>query len=142
MKRRFDPVELDLLLQAVTTEQRGFCACCGEEPSRVGLGLDWALTEVTDTGLPMVRGALCRPCKIAVGRVTVSSRFTLLPKTLARVERYLERPWRDPVGLLERAGLSAPRRNVVAEIGEREAEARKAYTDDIVNWLTTIGVTS
>jgi hypothetical protein len=128
LKRRFRPEEIDAITQCLVAEQRGACACCGilDFP----LTIEWALDEVNDHNEPMLRGAICRRCKIAVNRYIRPSKYVLVPKVLERVETYVRRRWQDPRVVLKRLGYVQARMDVV--------ENRVAETDDLVAWLDSI----
>lgn len=120
-------------------EQAGACACCGLSGKGVRLNSHWSLDDTNDEGLPMVRAAICRSCKIAVNRVLHPSRFVLQASQLAMVEVYLRRPWQDVNDVLVRAGEERLTMRSDAAPAAGVTVARKAMTDDVVGFLASMG---
>lgn len=139
LSRRLGRGRLDAIRERLTTEQAGACACCGRSGKGVALNTHWALEETNDEGIPMLRGAICRSCKIAVNRVVHPSRFVLQAQHLAMVEVYLRRPWQDANDVLVRAGLERVTARSDALPGAGVDAVRRAVTDDVVGFLDEIG---
>lgn len=123
LKRRATLAELEEWTARVVADQDGRCACCDQPPTTTGLSLEWSLDDTADDGFPLARGALCRPCTIAVNRVIHPSKYVLIPTQLDLVEAYLEQPYTDV------RGHRAPRRD------ESPALVRAG---ELADWLKTL----
>lgn len=140
MKRQFRPEDIAAITRQLTTDQGGRCGCCNGEPGPSGLTIEWSLDETDDDGTPMLRGVLCRRCKIAVNRYIRPSKFTLVPSVHAMVEAYVQRSWQDPRAILRRLGVVA-RDKVAGAVVERvhvDVVARISTTEDIAAWLESL----
>lgn len=121
--KRWFPEGLEALQTALEDVQGGTCACCGH-PSRTRMGIDWSLDQTADDGCPLVRGVVCRSCKIAINRYVHPSRFVLMPEVTERVEQYLCRAWIDPRQVHRGSG--------------GKVDGARFRTEDLVAWLDQV----
>lgn len=143
LRRRFYAEEVEAIRQRLVAEQGQVCACCGDDRDPARLAIDWALDEQDDDGIPLLRGALCRSCKIAVGRYTRPSKFVLTPNALERVKAYVRRPWEHPSAVLRRLGaVEVAQRHEEREVRVQGAvETQIAATEEVLDFLASVGVT-
>lgn len=96
--RRLTPEQQEALLLVVLDETDGACHCCkGGSGSQTRPHLDWSPTQRDDTGGPLLRGALCRSCKIAMNRyLDDGAKHKPDEEQVTWLQVYLTKPWRTP----------------------------------------------
>lgn len=95
VRRRHTAAEQDQILQAVLDESGGVCTCCaGRSSSLDRPHLDWEPYQRSDDGGPLLRGALCRSCKMALNRYVDGSKYQPTDLQMLWLTAYLQRPLR------------------------------------------------